>query len=91
MLKISQQLGPSALAGFAIFVILIPIQRIIMSHRLKVNRISLRYTDQRGGLLMEALSEWDQGQLRNSPDMYEIDAIRVVKFFCYEVPLLRRE
>ncbi|KAG8899627.1 hypothetical protein FRB99_006523 [Tulasnella sp. 403] len=67
------QIGPSALAGFAMFAILIPVQQRIMLFQFKERRASMKWTDQRAKLLQELLS-----------------AMRVIKYFCYEVPFLKR-
>ncbi|KAF9237594.1 ABC protein [Melanogaster broomeanus] len=50
------QLGPSALAGFALFALVIPIQKRVMSfqHRLRLH--SMVWTDQRAKVLLEVLS-----------------------------------
>ncbi|KAF8333586.1 ABC protein [Cantharellus anzutake] len=50
------QLGPSALAGFVIFLLLTPIQERAMSAQLKMRRHSMKFTDQRAGLLQEVLA-----------------------------------
>ncbi|KAG8946658.1 hypothetical protein FRC04_011552 [Tulasnella sp. 424] len=67
------QLGPSALAGFAVFVMLVPLQKQFMTHQLGIRRKSMKWTDERAGLLQELLS-----------------AMRIIKYFCYEVPFLER-
>ncbi|KZP31699.1 ABC protein [Athelia psychrophila] len=50
------QLGVSALAGFALFAFVFPIQRYIMSLQLGLRRRSMRWTDQRARLLVEVFS-----------------------------------
>ncbi|KAJ7650716.1 ABC protein [Roridomyces roridus] len=67
------QLGPSALAGFSLFVVIIPIQERIMVGQFQTRRASMRFTDQRSKVLLETLS-----------------SMRVVKYFCYEFPFLKR-
>ncbi|KAF7375203.1 ABC protein [Mycena sanguinolenta] len=67
------QLGPSALAGFAMFLVIIPITERIMAHQYKTRGVSMKFTDQRAKVLLEVLS-----------------SMRVVKYFCYEVPFLKR-
>ncbi|KAF7965153.1 hypothetical protein HWV62_45382, partial [Athelia sp. TMB] len=47
------QLGYSALAGFALFVFVFPIQRWIMGKQLGLRKGSMAWTDQRAKLLME--------------------------------------
>ncbi|KAJ3872779.1 ABC protein [Lentinula edodes] len=49
------QLGPSALAGFALFPIAAPLQERIMAHRLKTRKTTNRFTEQRAKLLAESL------------------------------------
>ena len=48
-------LGPSALAGFAIFVILTPLQGKIMKSLFHIRRKSMMWTDKRAKLLQELL------------------------------------
>ncbi|KAJ7510427.1 ABC protein [Mycena galericulata] len=67
------QLGPSALAGFSLFVFIIPIQQHIMSRQFRTRGLSMKFTDQRAKVLLEVLG-----------------SMRVVKYFCYEVPFLKR-
>ncbi|OBZ72274.1 Oligomycin resistance ATP-dependent permease YOR1 [Grifola frondosa] len=67
------QLGPSALAGFSLFLLIIPIQERVMSYQFNVGKKALRWTDQRAKLILEVLG-----------------AMRIVKYFCYEGPFLKR-
>ncbi|KAG6857211.1 hypothetical protein H0H87_007630 [Tephrocybe sp. NHM501043] len=67
------QLGPSALAGFALFLCVAPIQERVMSYVFKVRRASMQYSDERAKTLLEVLG-----------------TMRVVKYFCYEAPFLKR-
>ncbi|KAK7032833.1 ABC protein [Favolaschia claudopus] len=67
------QLGPSALAGFSLFIIIIPVMERIMLRQFKTRRISMKSTDRRAKVLLEVLS-----------------SMRVVKYFCYEIPFLKR-
>ncbi|GLB40166.1 putative ABC protein [Lyophyllum shimeji] len=67
------QLGPSALAGFALFLCIAPIQERVMAYVFRVRQSSMRFSDQRAKTLLEVLG-----------------AMRVVKYFCYEVPYLKR-
>ncbi|KAI0806352.1 ABC protein [Irpex lacteus] len=67
------QLGPSALAGFALFLVLIPLQERLMSIQLRIRKEANRWTDQRAKIILEVLG-----------------AMRVVKYFSYEVPFLQR-
>ncbi|KAH7909505.1 ABC protein [Hygrophoropsis aurantiaca] len=67
------ELGPSALAGFSLFILIIPVQERVMTLQHRVRRSSMRWTDQRAKILLEVLS-----------------AMRVVKYFSYEIPFLQR-
>ncbi|KAH9856552.1 ABC protein [Lenzites betulinus] len=67
------QLGPSALAGFSLFLLIIPIQERVMSFQFRVGKKSLKWTDKRARIILEVLG-----------------AMRVVKYFCYEQPFLKR-
>ncbi|KAG2369151.1 ABC protein [Suillus spraguei] len=67
------ELGPSALAGFSLFVFMIPLQQQLMSLQHRVRLVSMKWTDQRANVLLEVLG-----------------AMRVVKYFSYEVPFLQR-
>ncbi|KAI0768143.1 ABC protein [Trametes elegans] len=70
---ISTDLGPSALAGFSLFLLIIPIQERVMSFQFRVGKNSLKWTDKRAKIILEVLG-----------------AMRVVKYFCYEQPFLKR-
>ncbi|KAJ3923547.1 ABC protein [Lentinula edodes] len=50
------ELGPSALAGFALFLLVAPIQSQVMAHRLKIRKASNIFTDRRAKLLAEVFS-----------------------------------
>ncbi|KAL7279088.1 hypothetical protein ACG7TL_006926 [Trametes sanguinea] len=67
------QLGPSALAGFSLFLLIIPIQERVMSFQFRIGKRSLKWTDKRAKTILEVLG-----------------AMRVVKYFCYEQPFLKR-
>ncbi|KAG1737506.1 ABC protein [Suillus paluster] len=67
------ELGPSALAGFSLFVLIIPIQERLMTLQHRVRLESMKWTDQRAKVLLEVFG-----------------AMRVVKYFSYEVPFLQR-
>ncbi|KAG1817968.1 ABC protein [Suillus subaureus] len=67
------QLGPSALAGFSLFVLIIPFQQRLMALQHRIRLGSMKWTDQRAKVLLEILV-----------------AIRVVKYFSYEIPFLRK-
>lgn len=49
------QLGPSALAGFALFLCIAPIQARVMAYQLRVRRTSMKFSDQRAKTLLEVL------------------------------------
>jgi ATP-binding cassette subfamily C (CFTR/MRP) protein 1 len=68
------QLGPAALAGFALFAAVMPLQERIMRAQFVLRRGSMIWTDKRAKLLVEVLS-----------------SMRVVKYFTYELPFLKRE
>ncbi|KAJ7056634.1 ABC protein [Mycena amicta] len=65
-------LGPSALAGFSLFVVIIPIMERVMARQYQTRRASMKFTDHRAKLLLEVLG-----------------SMRVVKYFCYEMPFLK--
>ncbi|EGN99138.1 hypothetical protein SERLA73DRAFT_168655 [Serpula lacrymans var. lacrymans S7.3] len=67
------ELGPSALAGFALFLFIIPLQERVMSLQFRIQKRSMKWTDQRAKVLLKILG-----------------AMRVVKYFPYEVPFLQR-
>ncbi len=66
-------LGPSALAGFAVFIILTPIQGKIMKSLFRTRRKTMEWTDKRAKLLQELLG-----------------GMKLIKFFAWEVPFLKR-
>jgi ABC-type multidrug transport system fused ATPase/permease subunit len=66
-------LGPSALAGFAIFVLATPMQTVAMKKMFAMRRKSMQWTDKRAKLLQELLG-----------------GMKVIKFFAWEIPLLKR-
>ncbi|KAG1747124.1 ABC transporter [Suillus paluster] len=66
-------LGPSALAGFALFVVATPIQIYGIGRLFSLRMKSMVWTDKRSKILQEVLS-----------------GMRVIKFFSWEVPFLKR-
>ncbi|KAH7925483.1 ABC transporter [Leucogyrophana mollusca] len=66
-------LGPSALAGFAIFFVATPVQTFLMKRLFVLRQKSMQWTDKRSKLLQELLG-----------------GMRVIKFFAWEVPFLKR-
>ncbi|KAI9463348.1 ABC transporter [Lactarius psammicola] len=66
-------LGPSALAGFAVFIVLAPIQGKIMQSFFQIRQKTMEWTDKRAKLLQELLG-----------------GIKLIKFFAWEVPFLKR-
>ncbi|KAI6025624.1 P-loop containing nucleoside triphosphate hydrolase protein [Pisolithus orientalis] len=67
------ELGPSALAGFSLFVLIIPLQQWMMALQHRTRLRSMIGTEQRTKVLLEVLG-----------------AMRVIKYFSYEVPYLRK-
>ncbi|KAG2366729.1 ABC protein [Suillus spraguei] len=67
------QLGPSALAGFLLFALMIPLQQWLMALQRRMRLASMKWTDQRAQVLLEVLG-----------------AMRVVKYFSYEIPFLQK-
>lgn len=50
------QLGPSALAGFSLFILIIPLQERLMTLQHRMRSASMKWTDQRAKVLLELLS-----------------------------------
>ncbi|KIY51798.1 P-loop containing nucleoside triphosphate hydrolase protein [Fistulina hepatica ATCC 64428] len=67
------QLGPSALAGFSLFVMITPLQERMMTYQAVARRVIVKWTDQRAKAIAEILG-----------------SMRIVKYFCYETPFLKR-
>ncbi|KAI5119967.1 hypothetical protein M0805_004347 [Coniferiporia weirii] len=67
------QLGPSALAGFSLFLLMIPVQERLMTFQHKRRQSANKWTDGRANLILEVLG-----------------GMRVVKYFSYELPFLKR-
>ncbi|KAJ6537140.1 hypothetical protein B0H19DRAFT_1270800 [Mycena capillaripes] len=53
LLILLTQLGPSALAGFSLFLFIVPIQEHIMAVQLKTSGKSMKFTDLRARILLE--------------------------------------
>ncbi|KAG2110951.1 ABC transporter [Suillus discolor] len=66
-------LGPSALAGFALLLVATPIQTYAVKRLFSLRMKSMAWTDKRSKTLQEVLS-----------------GMRVIKFFSWEVPFLKR-
>ncbi|OCH94438.1 ABC protein [Obba rivulosa] len=49
-------LGPSALAGFSLFLLIVPAQERVMSYQFKIGKKSLIWTDKRAKVILEVLS-----------------------------------
>ena len=49
------QMGPSATAGFAFFVVATPIQTVVMKRLFALRKASMEWTDKRAKLLQELL------------------------------------
>ncbi|EJD07137.1 ABC protein [Fomitiporia mediterranea MF3/22] len=67
------QLGPSALAGFSLFVVMVPIQERLMTFQHTRREKANKWTDGRANLILEVLG-----------------GMRIVKYFSYETPFLKR-
>ncbi|KAJ7822757.1 hypothetical protein B0H13DRAFT_1919979 [Mycena leptocephala] len=50
------ELGPSALAGFALFLLIIPLQERIMAHQFALRQGSRKWTDERAGRVLEVVA-----------------------------------
>ncbi|KAG2040579.1 P-loop containing nucleoside triphosphate hydrolase protein [Suillus americanus] len=66
-------LGPSALAGFAVLIVAMLVQTYTIKHLFSLRMKSMLWTDKRSKILQEVLS-----------------GMRVIKFFSWEVPFLKR-
>ncbi|KAG1831992.1 ABC transporter [Suillus subalutaceus] len=66
-------LGPSALAGFALLIVATPVQTYVIKRLFSLRMKSMVWTDKRSKILQEVLS-----------------GMRVIKFFSWEVPFLKR-
>ncbi|KAG1825133.1 ABC transporter [Suillus variegatus] len=66
-------LGPSALAGFALLLVATPVQTYAIKRLFSLRMKSMAWTDKRSKTLQEILS-----------------GMRVIKFFSWEVPFLKR-
>ncbi|KAG2035930.1 ABC transporter [Suillus americanus] len=66
-------LGPSALAGFALLIVATPVQTYAIKRLFTLRMKSMAWTDKRSRILQEVLS-----------------GMRVIKFFSWEVPFLKR-
>ncbi|KZT73163.1 hypothetical protein DAEQUDRAFT_808686 [Daedalea quercina L-15889] len=66
-------LGPSALAGFAFFVLCTPLQTMAMRRLMGLRMKSMGWTDKRSKLLQEL-----------------IGGMKIIKYFSWEVPYLRK-
>lgn len=66
-------LGPSAIAGFAFFILATPPQTMIMKRLFAIRQKSMVWTDKRAKLLQELLG-----------------GMKVIKFFAWENPFLKR-
>ncbi|KAJ7878247.1 P-loop containing nucleoside triphosphate hydrolase protein [Mycena leptocephala] len=50
------ELGPSALAGFALFLLIIPLQERIMAHQFALRQGSIKWTDERARRVLEVVA-----------------------------------
>ncbi|KAJ3535552.1 hypothetical protein NM688_g6963 [Phlebia brevispora] len=67
------ELGPSALAGFSLFILMVPLQERLMAIQFKIRKTANIFTDKRARIILEVLG-----------------AMRVVKYFSYEIPFLKQ-
>lgn len=51
------QLGPSALAGFSLFILMVPLQQRLMAVQFKIRKNANVWTDQRAKTLLEVLGK----------------------------------
>lgn len=54
------QLGPSALAGFLLFLFIAPLQERMLAHRVRIRRESMKFTDKRAKVLLELLGKYPE-------------------------------
>ena len=52
------QLGPSALAGFSLFLLIMPVQERVMSFQFALGKKTLKWTDARSRLILEVLGTY---------------------------------
>ena len=86
-------LGPSALAGYAFFVLVTPINANAMKRLFKLRRKSMVWTGKK--IYASALSS---SHLLTNPSLDKrakllqeiLGGIRVIKFFSWEIPFLKR-
>nr|XP_019012361.1 uncharacterized protein I206_03208 [Kwoniella pini CBS 10737]OCF51142.1 hypothetical protein I206_03208 [Kwoniella pini CBS 10737] len=71
------QIGPSALVGFSLFVLLAPLQTWFMKLSFKVRKKSMKWTDSRSRLLRELLSSMEVIKVFT----YEIPFLKRLKHF----------
>ncbi|WVQ83494.1 hypothetical protein IAT38_005635 [Cryptococcus sp. DSM 104549] len=71
------QIGPSALVGFSLFVVLTPLQTWFMNVSFKVRKKSMKWTDSRSRLLRELLSSMEIIKFFT----YEIPFLKRIKDF----------
>jgi hypothetical protein len=57
------KLGPSALVGFSLFIMMAPVQRLIMGAQFKIRKASVAWTDKRAKLLLEILGSFQVYEL----------------------------
>lgn len=73
MILLIVNLGVAALPGFALFIIVSPIQTVVMRRLFNTRKATMVWTDKRAKLLQELLG-----------------GMRVVKFFAWELPFIKR-
>ncbi|KAJ7852229.1 hypothetical protein B0H13DRAFT_2359637 [Mycena leptocephala] len=56
LIMLPVELGPSALAGFALFLLIIPLQERVMAHQFALRQGSLKWTDETAGRVLEVVA-----------------------------------
>ena len=87
------ELGPSALAGFSVFVLFLPIQGFVMGKLFKIRGLGMEWTDKRVKLLQELLGgmkvikffAWEMPYLDRLAEYRKTEMAYV--FFLKDVPL----
>ncbi|KAJ7832581.1 hypothetical protein B0H13DRAFT_1914939 [Mycena leptocephala] len=62
---VSMDLGPSTLAGFALFLLIIPLQERVMAHQFALRHGSLKWTDERAGRVLEVVGRSSIHRVQN--------------------------
>jgi hypothetical protein len=62
-----------------------------MARQFTTRRASMKFTDRRAKILLEVLSMQTFYLFQPSRPIRYLGSMRVVKYFCYEVPFLKRD